>query len=279
MSKKLFVINARGEREPFSSKKLSQSLIRVGASKKRAEEIAQKIKGEIEPGASTFKIFDRAKSLLKKADKKSSLRFSLKESLNCLGPSGFPFEKFVRALLRENGYKVKKRRYLIGNCLPNYEIDFLAEKDGITYVGECKYRNHPGGRVHSNTTLANKARFDDIMNGPHLNNKDNARPMLVTNTKLTSSATKYARCVGMDYIGWRQPKDNGIETLIEDKNLYPLTILSSLNKPLRNAFIKEKKMLVRSIASIEKDKFMKKYSNIQKGNLEKVIEEAKLLLP
>ncbi len=278
MNKELFVINARGEKELFSSKKLSHSLIRVGASKERAKKIAQQIKKEVEPGVSTFKIFNKAKELLAETNKKSSLRFTLKESLNRLGPTGFPFEKFVRAILKENGFKVRKRRYLIGSCLPNYEIDFLAVKEGVTYIGECKYRNHPGSRVHSNTALANKARFEDIMNGPHFDRKrDKVKPMLVTNTKLTSSATKYADCVGMDYIGWRQPKDKGIETLIENRNLYPLTILGSLKKSLRNLFISERRMLVRDIAKIEKKQFLKEHPKVKKYILESVLDEARLL--
>lgn len=278
MNKKLYVINARGEEEKFSSKKLSQSLIRVGASKKIADEITKKIKDEIAPGASTFKIFNKAKDMLEDFNKKSSLRFSLKDSLNKLGPTGFPFEKFIRALLKENGFKIKKRRHLIGNCIPNYEVDFLAEKNGITYIGECKYRNDPGNRVHCNTALSNKARFDDILNGPQFDDKDKVKAMLVTNTKLTSSGTKYARCVGMKIIGWRQPKEGGIEDLIENKNLYPLTILSSLTDSLRDIFISKKMMLIKDIEKINKKKFLNKYPKISQDELDKVLDEVNLLL-
>ena len=35
----------------------------------------------------------------------------------------------------------------------------------------------------------------------------------------------YASCIGQKVISWRYPSDQSIEKMIEEKNLYPLTLL------------------------------------------------------
>ena len=50
-------------------------------------------------------------------------------------------------------------------------VDFLAKKDNFLYVGECKYRYLSKHKVHTDTALANYARFLDIKKG-HSSKKD-----------------------------------------------------------------------------------------------------------
>ena len=151
----LYVINSQKEKEPFSSQKVYNSARRVGASKKLAQKIAKIIEKEVYPGIKTFEIFGRIKKLLHSEIPKAALKFNLKKGMRKLGPTGFPFEKYIGEILRESGLKVKINQYLPGFCLRSYEIDFVAEKNKLVYVGECKYRNLFGERVHSGEVLEN----------------------------------------------------------------------------------------------------------------------------
>ena len=51
----------------------------------------------------------------------------------------------------------------------------------------------------------------------------------MTNTKLSSEAIGYARCTGMDVLGWSHPPGMSLQELIEWKGLYPITILEKLS--------------------------------------------------
>ena len=161
----LFVINAGGEREPFSFKKVYRSARRAGASKETAQRIAKTIKKELYPGISTAEIFKKIKSLLRREAPQAALKFSLKEGMRKLGPTGFPFEKYTAEIFKNLGYKTSTNQFLPGRCIHSYEIDFVAEKGKTVYVGECKYRRFFGERVRSSDVLENYARFLDIRNG------------------------------------------------------------------------------------------------------------------
>jgi hypothetical protein len=68
------------------------------------------------------------------------------------------------------------------------------------------------------------------------------QPWLVCNTKFSDDAAQYASCKGMKIIGWNYPEGQGLEYLIEEKKLYPITMLKdldidSLNKLSTSNFI------------------------------------------
>jgi hypothetical protein len=49
--------------------------------------------------------------------------------------------------------------------------------------------------------------------------------MLVSNTRASQDALKYALCVGQEVLSWRYPPEGGLERLIEQTGLYPIMIL------------------------------------------------------
>lgn len=281
MPKPLYVINSRGEKRLFSSHKVYKSAKRAGASSTLAKEIAGIIKKEVFPGINTSDIFKRVKQLLLKKDNRSAIKFSLKAGMRKLGPTGFPFEKYVGEIFKKLGFRVKTNQYLPGRCLSNYEIDFIAQKDNLIYIGECKYRNLSGERVHSRDALANFARFIDILNGSYFKTKRyqtfKIKTLMVTNTKFTNQARKYSQCMDVELLGWRTPKNKGLEYLIEKHRLYPVTILPSLSKRLIDIFIAEKMMLAEDILNINMNKFAKKF-RIPIKYLYPLIKEAQILL-
>ena len=275
----MYIINSRGEKEAFSLRKVYRSARRVGADIKSAKRIAEIIKQEVVPGTKTIDIFKRVRQLLGEKDSQLALKFSLKEAIKKLGPDGFSFEKYVGRILESAGYKVKINQYLPGACLAGYEIDFLAAKGDLVYVGECKYRNSPGDRIDTKEMLAVYARFSDILSGSFFKNasEKEIKAIMVTNTKFTSRAKRYARCKGIELLGWRHPKDAGLEYLIEKEKLYPITILPSLKKFLKDIFVSQKMMLAKDVLALDPANFTEG-NNLPMESLDPLIKEASVLL-
>jgi hypothetical protein len=270
MENKIYVVNLRGEKEPFSFRKVYQSARNAGASKELALEIAKEIEKEIFDGISTSQIFERIFELLLKKSARSAIKFNLKRAIEKLGPTGFPFEKFVAKIFEFEGFEVKTNQIIPGFCV-DHEVDFLAKKENLVYLGECKFRQEPGGRVDLKAALANFASFLDIQKGKFLNSKLEYKSILVTNAKFTKEATKYSECVGVKLLGWRYPKGSGLEFLIEKNQIYPVTILPSVTSPIAKELISQGIVLVKEI-------FEKKFKEIKISKKEKILKEGEILL-
>jgi len=278
---RLYVINLNGQKEPFSFQKVYNSVRRVGASRNLAQEIAQVIRKQAYPGIKTSEIFSKVTKMLHSETPKAALRFNLKKGMKKLGPTGFPFEKFVGEILKKLGYNVEINQYLAGHCIRSYEIDFVAQKKDIIYIGECKYRNLPGEKVHSRDALANYARFLDICNGPFFKSKKDQgfkiKTMMITNTKFTKKTLDYCECIGINALGWRYPKTKGLEYIIEENKLYPITILPALNSYLAGFFVSKKIMLVQDILNIN-SKRLSQYLKIPEKQILILKKQAENLL-
>ncbi len=277
----LYVINAKGEKEIFSRSKIYRSTKIAGVSSKQAQEIAINIEEQAFPGIKTLEIFKKVQKLLREKNSKFALKFSLKNAMKKLGPTGFPFEKYIGCVLKENGFEIKINQYLPGRCVSRYEIDFLAQKENLVYIGECKYRTLSGERIGSKEALANYARFLDILNGPYFKTKRyrnfRIKTMMATNTKFTKRTMEYSKCMNVNLLGWKCPKNNGLEYLIENQKLYPITILPSLKKNLKNVLVSEKIMLVQNLLKIDIQKFARKF-RIPTKDFQPLIKEAKILM-
>lgn len=281
MEKSFNVINLRGEEEPFSAEKVYQSAKRTGASDQLAEEIVKNVKKIIRPGIKTSRIFDVVKRGLGKENARAAIRFSLKKSIERLGPTGFPFEKYIKAIFEESGYGVDINQYIQGKCI-TYEVDFLAKKGKTIYVGECKYRNLPQQEaINLTITLANFAKFLDLKEGGFFKQKQfgdcEVKSLLVTNSKFSSDSINFSKCREVGLLGWRYPNDKGLEYFIESQGLYPITILPSLSGYLSHIFVSSGLMLVKDIFEIDIQKFSKE-NRIPQNKIEPLIEEAKILL-
>ncbi|MEA3453240.1 MAG: restriction endonuclease [Patescibacteria group bacterium] len=276
--KEIYVINLMGRKESFSSKKVFNSARRAGASEKLAQEIALKIQEEVFPGMKTSEIFKKVKQLLKQGDKSSSLRFSLKEAMRKLGPSGFPFEKYIGDIFSAQGFKILLNQKINGQYA-RHEIDFLAEKNKLLYVGECKFRMRPGERIDLGIILAIHSRFLDLQKGNYFRKFKGykIKPILVTNAKFSSQAKRYSKGVGIELLGWNYPLGKGLEYIIEEKGLYPITILPSLTSRLMEIFANEEMMIVQDVLEINIKEFCGKYK-IKENKILSLISEAKILI-
>ena len=276
---KIYVINAQGKKEPFSVKKVYRSARRAGASKELAFRIAKEVEKEAYPGIKTRKIFRRVLQLLKQEDKPAGIRFNLKEAIRKLGPTGFPFEKYIGEIFKAEGYNVSFNLHLSGKCGVLYEIDFIAWNQKRAYIGECKFHKNLGERVDLKVALMNYARFLDLKKSKYIQRFYGIEvyPLIVTNTKFTNQVIKYSNCVGQKLLGWRYPRGEGLERIIEENKLYPVTILPSFRKSLIDVFSSKKIMLVKDLCQ---------YSSVQLSNMlnlpykytERLLEEARLVV-
>ncbi|QRM90624.1 ATPase [Lacinutrix sp. WUR7] len=249
MEKQIYIKKSNDEMELFSFEKLKNSLQSAGASKGVIETIIHGIQPVIYDGMSSNEIYKKAFALLKKHNKVCASRYSLKRAIFDLGPTGYPFERLVGALLKEKGYKTKVSVILNGECV-THEIDVLAEKDGDLYAVECKFHSDAKATSNVKVPLYINSRFLDIQKQWNTNSENNThikQGWLVTNTRFTEDAVNYAKCVGLTLLSWNYPKNNGLKANIDTLALYPVTTLTTLNKREKHQLIENDVVLVKEL--------------------------------
>lgn len=230
MSKLIYIVKATGEREEFNPQKLRDSLARAQASPDAIDKIVNQIETELKDGASTKDIYRHAFDLLGKEEQSpAAARYSLRRAIMELGPTGFPFEQFVAEIFRTKGFETMTDFIAKGECV-DHEIDIVAwNKDKLIFI-EAKFHNELGIKSDLKIALYIKARWDDLMNqefdfGDHKHKIDEG--WLITNTKFSESAIKYAKCRDMKLVGWNYPEKGNLQDLIEEAHLHPITCLNS----------------------------------------------------
>ena len=269
------VTKSNGEREPFSINKVYNSALRAGASFSLAKEISLEVENEAYDGIKTSEIFKKVKNKLKEKDIQLSMRFSLKEGMRRLGPEGFLFEDFIKKILSNYCMTIKEQNMISGKC-GQYEIDFLAENNNYFFIGECKYRNAHNSKIDINTPLKSFAILEDIKESGAFS-QEKLRSFIVTNAKFTIDAIKYSNCKGVKLLGWRYPEKRGLEKLIEEKKLYPVTILPALTKHIFTIFQKEGILLANEVLDVDIDK-LSKSNSIPRASLARIKNQAEILI-
>lgn len=212
--------------------KLKKSLRRSGASTTEIDKVIEVIEPQLYDGITSKEIYRKAFSTLKKNNRTCASKYSLKRALFELGPTGYPFERLISALLKVKGYKTEVGVILQGKCV-THEIDVLAEKGGDIFTVECKFHSKAHFINNVKIPLYLNSRFIDVQtkwNTNPENTKDIKQGWVVTNTKFTLDAIKYAECVGLKLLSWDYPKNNGIGRNIDDFGLYPITALTTITK-------------------------------------------------
>jgi hypothetical protein len=265
-SKKIY--KSDGRLVKFSSQKVRRSLIRSGAPRDLANKITQQVEADIKTGMKTNDIYRLAFKLLKK-EKKSGVaaRYNLKQAILELGPTGFPFERFISRLFEKKGFATKVSQIYKGQCV-NHEVDVVVDSAHKTRLIECKFRNYPGSRVNVKIPLYIQSRFLDIKKGIRKTTKE-YEPWIITNSTFSTDAITYAECIGMKIIGWRYPRNFGLEHLIEDMHLHPITCLSSLTKTQKQQLLRHDIVICKEL--FEKRKFLQGIG-VNVGRLYKELE-------
>lgn len=217
---------ASGELQEFSREKLARSLENAGVDPVAADEVVDHIAGQVYEGMTTKVIHDRAFAMLKAKGKAQAARYSLKKALAALGPSGFPFERYVARIFNALGYQTSVNVIIRGRCIA-HEVDVVLAKGEASGLGECKFHALPGARCDVKVPLYVHARFLDI--AAHDAKYENGEGWLVTNTKFTDDAQAYGSCVGLKLLGWNAgPLGESLERLIGVRKLHPITCLTTL---------------------------------------------------
>lgn len=228
----LFITKASGDQVPFSYQKLEKSLRKAGVDKSTIDYIISEVEKELYPGISTKKIYKKAFSILKtKKLRPVAARYKLKQAIMELGPSGFPFERYIGEIFRYLGYKVKVGQIVLGHCV-KHEVDVIAENNSKILFIECKYHKDAGFSCDVKIPLYINSRFQDIekQSRKDINyQKKEHQGWLVTNTKFTTDAIQYGTCAGLHMLGWDYPKENNLKELIDKSGLYPLTVLTTIS--------------------------------------------------
>ena len=228
-----------GAREPFDPAKLISSLQSAGATAEQSGHIAAHIEAELVDGITTNDIYRHAFDLLRTTSRPLAVRYSMKRAISDLGPNGFPFERFVAEIFKAKGYEAVTGQIVYGGCV-EHEMDVVAWKDDELVMVEAKFHNEPGLKSDLKVALYVKARFDDLKDQQfEYGGRKRALTswFLVTNTKFTDHAIRYAKCKGLGLIGWNYPTKGSLEELIAEAGLHPLTCLTTLSQVEKHALL------------------------------------------
>lgn len=235
------VIKADGTKEDFSEEKLLASVKRAGIHENLQQKVMDHIKTRLYDGIPTSEIYKHILEFLQKSDLPfSSTKYSLKQAIMDLGPTGYPFEDYVSKVLEHEGYKTQVRTIVHGKCV-NHEIDVIATKNTVIQekiMVEAKFHNAVGIKMNVHVPLYTKSRFEDTKEQQGF-----SKAMVVTNTKASIDAKAYAGCVGMDLMSWGYPEHKSLRDLVEKYFLFPITAVTSLPKPIAQVLLNKQIVL------------------------------------
>ena len=218
-----YIVKANGQREPYSNKKVINTCLRAGVSRKTAKKIADKIYRIIVDGDTTHRVYELIQVQLEKTSKKASAKAGLREAIANLGPR--IFEMYAMKVLQVHGYQCKWNKIVNGRII-DHQIDVIAKKDADVFFVECKRHYNPHRYTGLGVALEVHARLEDLKGGyKDGNNRYNfTRAWLFTNSKFSAHAIRYAMAKQIKLTGWSSGEFS-IQKLIESKKIYPVTML------------------------------------------------------
>ena len=272
----IFVIKADGSRQSFDREKVVRTCIRMGASREIAEEIAEEIEMKIYEGIETSKILQMIFRLLSKYKREVKHIICLRRSLSLLNPKP-DFERFIQILLSEHGYEVTPNKILRGKCV-EHEVDAIARKNDITYFIEVKHHYNYHSYTGLDESRIARAILEDVTEGYQLGLNDSRidKAMIICNTKFSDHAKRYAECRGISQIGWNSPPYRSLQTLIEEKKLYPITCLKGIRTTTKEKLASAGIILLKQLTEISPEELMK--TGISKKTLDSMIKKARTLI-
>lgn len=245
-----YIIKSSGERESWDPQKLERSLRAAKADEHLVRDIVAHVTRDAQDGMSTHDIYAHAFTLLKRHSRPVAAQYSLKRAITQLGPSGFPFERFVAQILKAQGYRTKVGVMVRGECV-THEVDVVAEKDDERILVEAKFHNSPDVKSDVKVSLYVHARFQDIKK--KLEEEDAGKRFnhawLITNTSFTSEAIKYGTCAGLALTGWNYPRGYTLQDIVQRTQTHPITCLTTLSNTNKDQLLNRGIVLCNDILS------------------------------
>ena len=272
----LQITTASGEKANFSPDKIARSLRKSGADKASIQQILSLIESELYEGITTREVYNRAFELLKEKDSVLASRYKLKKAIYELGPTGYPFERFVAALFEHRDYRVEVGKVVQGVCV-SHEVDVIAKKDNLTLFIECKFHSEQGRFCNVKIPLYIHSRFRDIekfYQAKHHPEEFFNEGWVVTNTRFTKDALEYGKCADLNLLGWDFPKGAGLKEMIDAAGLYPITVSTLLSKREKQFLLSRDVVLCRDLV---KDKFYLDHLGVSDPRKQRILKEMKML--
>lgn len=244
----IIITKASGEKVLFDESKLRHSLERSGANDSLINQIINEIEDELYNGISAKSIYKKAFGLLRKNSRSNAARYKLKKAIYELGPTGYPFEKFVAAILNYQGFDTQVDVLVKGHCV-THEVDVIAIKEHKHYMVECKFHQDAGRHCDVKVPLYINSRFKDIgkqwkkgVDGHQFH-----KGWIFTNTRFTSDAIQYGNCAGLMLVGWDHPKKGSLKERIDISGLHPVTCLTTITKHEKNQLLDKEIVLCKEL--------------------------------
>lgn len=272
------VVKANGEQEVFNETKLRDSLRRSGATEEVISKVVDRVLSEMRDGMSTESIYKHASALLKKEHLGVAAQYNLRRAIRDLGPSGFPFERFVGEIFRAKGYDVSVGVIVQGWCV-DHEVDVSAKKDNTHLLIECKFHHEDGFKTDLKVALYVKGRDNDIEKRHKTLSDKNEQiheAWLITNTKLTSKAIQYGMCAGLKVVGWSYPHVGNLQDMVNETSLHPITVLTTLSGGEKKRLMENDIVLCRDLG---KQKKTLRALGMNEKKIEKILEEVVNVCP
>ncbi|WP_179020690.1 ATP cone domain-containing protein [Winogradskyella forsetii] len=270
------IVKYSGDVVAFDVDKLINSLRRSQASEELIQQIVGQVEDQLYEGITTKKIYQMAFKMLKGKSRVSASKYKLKKALMELGPSGFPFEKLVGKLLAHEGFSTQVGVIVQGNCV-QHEVDVIAQKDNTHYMIECKYHSDQGRFCNVKIPLYIHSRFLDVEKQWERQKGHEAKLHkggVYTNTRFTSDAVKYGKCVRLLLTSWNYPIGDGLKDRIDKSGLHPLTALTTLTKAEKTKLLDEGIVLCKELHETPK---ILEQVGVPKSRHKKVLEDSREL--
>lgn len=272
---KIHVTKGNGEKVVFNPDKLKQALASSGAMRDEQEKITRMVTQKLYDGIPTGKIYRMAFDLLKSESYKMAGRYKLKNAIMELGPTGFPFEKFVGKIFETMGYEVQTGIIVHGKCV-THEIEKKKKKPGEMLMIECKFHSDNLTKSSVQVPLYIHSRFQDVKATWEKEYGQNIRYQggVVTNTRFSDDAVNYGNCAGLMVISWDYPAGNGLKHIIDKSGLHPVTSLISLTKAQKQQVLEKGIVLCNEL---DNSRNLLKEMGIQERQIENILREAENL--
>lgn len=266
----IYIRKASGKKELFDSEKFRTSLRKSGADEALIDRLVLELE-QLPKLSSTKEIYGYALTRLQQDHMAVAARYNIKQALLDFGPAGFPFEQFIADIFRAQGYAALTDQIEQGFCV-DHELDVVLMHHETLSMVECKFHNSQQLKTDVKVALYCKARFEDMEKAWQSaagKKRQFHEIWIVTNTKFTTEAIRYALCTHIELLGWSYPVQDNLPALIDRYKLYPITTMPNLSKAQKRLFIKEGFVLCRDapqyvhvmhkygLNNVEIDKFLR----------------------
>jgi Holliday junction resolvase-like predicted endonuclease len=231
------VIKADGTKQPYDRHRVMRTARNYGVPEEFVIQVATDVERHLYDGIRTRDILRMIHTYARKYHPGVEGRTNVRRAIGLLGPKP-DFELYVRAVLKGSGYEVEEGRILQGWC-GEHEVDAIARKDGITYFVEVKHHHNHHRVTGLDEGRIARAIVEDVQEGykKGRNSFTIDKAMIVTNTKLSAHAKRYAACWDIKHIGWDNPEGENIASMVSNRSLCPITLLKDVNTSTRKGLV------------------------------------------